>query len=290
MRPLAEFIMRGRMQAALVAGLSSAIPVLFWLAAAAAALVLLRKGWQDAGNVVIAALVPAFIWALWGDPFVLMTIACSLLLAWRLRQTVSWAGVVLASALLGAVCIVAFRLLFGDGIEMLADKAFELLPMVLGSESYQQLPADELLVMRRLFPEVLAGLMAAMVQLMALLSLVLARYWQSMLYNPGGLRQEFHRIRLPRLVVAALVLVSLAGSTLEMAGLAIVCGMALAFAAVSCVHGLAAKTRFATFWLVAFYLALVLQIQLVMPLLVLLAIADSLFDLRGLSRSNKDTE
>ena len=40
--------------------------------------------------------------------------------------------------------------------------------------------------------------------LLAILCLVVARYWQALLYNPGGFRQEFHSLRLPRATSVAL--------------------------------------------------------------------------------------
>jgi hypothetical protein len=44
MRALAEFIMRGRVQATLVVAGCAALPLLYWLGAAAGCLVLLRRG------------------------------------------------------------------------------------------------------------------------------------------------------------------------------------------------------------------------------------------------------
>jgi hypothetical protein len=44
MRALAEFIMRGRVQATFVVVISAVLPLLFWLSAAAGSLVLLRRG------------------------------------------------------------------------------------------------------------------------------------------------------------------------------------------------------------------------------------------------------
>lgn len=57
MRALAEFIMRGRMQAILVVGVAAALPMLFWLSAAAGSLVLLRRGLNDALSVLVWAIV-----------------------------------------------------------------------------------------------------------------------------------------------------------------------------------------------------------------------------------------
>ncbi len=63
MRILAEFIMRGRVQAITVVVLASAVPMMFWLSAAAVSLVLLRRGLNDALSVIVWALLPALLWA-----------------------------------------------------------------------------------------------------------------------------------------------------------------------------------------------------------------------------------
>ena len=81
MRALAEFVMRGRMQATLVVVGSAIVPLLFWLSAAAGALVLLRRGLSDALGILVWAVLPAiFIWYL-GDPIVLMVLLGTLALA-----------------------------------------------------------------------------------------------------------------------------------------------------------------------------------------------------------------
>ena len=52
MRALAELIMRGRMQATLIVAGCAALPLLFWLSAAAGSLVLLRRGFSDAAGIL----------------------------------------------------------------------------------------------------------------------------------------------------------------------------------------------------------------------------------------------
>ena len=51
MRAVANFIMRGRTQALLVVVGAMVLPLLFWLGAAGAALIALRRGWADALSV-----------------------------------------------------------------------------------------------------------------------------------------------------------------------------------------------------------------------------------------------
>ena len=52
MRAMANFIMRGRVQATLVVVGCAALPLLFWLSAAAGCLVLLRRGVSDAAGIL----------------------------------------------------------------------------------------------------------------------------------------------------------------------------------------------------------------------------------------------
>src|SRR5690606_23988565 len=62
-----------------------------------------------------------------------------------------------------------------------------------------------------LITPVLTGLMAALLQIVSLLCLMLGRYWQSVLYNPGGFGLEFRALRLsPPLAFGLLAVMFLA--------------------------------------------------------------------------------
>ena len=58
MRGVAEYVMRGRTQALLVAVITAGIPMFFWVSAAAVGLVTLRRGVRDGLAIMLAALVP----------------------------------------------------------------------------------------------------------------------------------------------------------------------------------------------------------------------------------------
>lgn len=291
MRPLANFIMRGRMQAILVVGISAAIPVLFWLSAAAAGLVLMRKGFAQAAPVLIWALIPAAVWAVYGDPIALLVICSTLALAQVLRETSAWLKVLIFSILLGLGCVWGLQATFAEPIAELVTAISAALPQML-SGMYEELSAEDILKLESLLAPVLIGLMAATIQFMSLLSLMLARYWQSSLYNPGGFGKEFHRIRLPRLVAVALVaaMVLAPNISIVIAGLTPLCAVVLGVAGLALVHGLMAKHKLSSFWLIALYVGLVFFVQLLFPLLVIMALADSLFDFRGLHVSKADTD
>lgn len=282
MRALAEFIMRGRMQAILVVGVAAALPMLFWLSAAAGSLVLLRRGLNDALSVLVWAVVPALAWWYFGDPRTLLVLLGSLGLALLLRNQASWARVMLCSVGLGLLYVWGLGAVFGEPIAALAGELQKVLPETL-SGAYEQFSDEERARLGALLAPVLTGLLAALLQIVTLLSLMLARYWQAALYNPGGFGGEFRALRFPPVVAIMLLVGMLLGPSLgaQFAVLTPLCSVPLVFAGVALMHGLVAQGRLPRFWLVGLYVTLVLFMQLIYPLLAVLAIVDSLFDFRG---------
>lgn len=289
MRALADFIMRGRMQAIVVVAGSAALPMLFWLCAAAGSLVLLRRGLNDALGVLVWAVLPALAWWYFGDPRTLLVLLGSFGLALLLRNRSSWPRVMLCSVGLGVLYAWALGVVFGGPIAALATELQKVLPDML-SEAYQQLSVEEQTRLGALLIPVLTGLLAALLQIVTLLSLMLGRYWQASLYNPGGFGLEFRALRFTPLPAMVLLAGMLLGPSLgiQMAMLAPLCSVPLVFAGIALVHGLVAKNRMSRFWLVGLYVTLVLFMQLIYPLLAVMAIVDSLFDFRG--RASRDDD
>ncbi|WP_347928746.1 hypothetical protein [Pseudomonas helvetica] len=283
MRAIAEFIMRGRMQATLVVAGCAALPLLYWLGAAAGSLVLLRRGLKDALGVLALGILPALIWWLYSDdPRALMVLLGSSGLALVLRASESWNRVLLVSIAMGLVFSVVLGAAYRPQIEMLSQELVKILPLALG-DLYQQLSVDERARLAALIAPVLTGLIAALLQIVSVLSLIVGRYWQALLYNPGGFGREFRAIRIPlgpaMLLLACMLLGPNFGSQLAM--LTPLCSVPLVFAGLALIHGLVAEKRLARFWLVGLYVTLLLFMQLIYPLLVVLAIVDSLIDFRG---------
>ncbi|MBU6961045.1 hypothetical protein KRR23_25355 [Pseudomonas sp. CVAP len=283
MRAIAEFIMRGRMQATLVVAGCAALPLLYWLGAAAGSLVLLRRGLKDALGVLALGILPALIWWLYSDdPRALMVLLGSSGLALVLRASESWNRVLLVSIAMGLVFSMVLGAAYRPQIEMLAQELVKILPLALG-DLYQQLSVEERARLAALIAPVLTGLIAALLQIVSVLSLIVGRYWQALLYNPGGFGREFRAIRIPlgpaMLLLACMLLGPNFGSQLAM--LTPLCSVPLVFAGLALIHGLVAEKRLAKFWLVGLYVTLLLFMQLIYPLLVVLAIVDSLIDFRG---------
>lgn len=282
MRALADFIMRGRMQATLVVVGCAALPLLFWLSAAAACLVYLRRGMSDAIGVLVWALLPALVWWYFGEPRTLMVLLGALGLAALLRAGWAWNRVLLASIALGLVYGVLLGVVFREPIEALAQALNERLPQMLGG-LYQQMSVEERANLGNLIAPVLNGLIAALLQVVSIATLLLGRYWQAALYNPGGFGSEFRAIRIPLWPAVLLLACMLIGPNFgpQMAMLTPLCSVPLVFAGLALMHGLVKAGKLGKFWLVGMYVTLVLFMQLIYPLLVVLAIVDSLIDFRG---------
>ncbi|MFJ4345815.1 hypothetical protein [Pseudomonas sp. NPDC089401] len=273
MRALASFIMRGRVQATLVVVISAVLPLLFWLSAAAGSLVLLRRGFKDASTVIAGGLLAGLAVWFMGDPITFMVIAGALGLAALLRAEHPWSRVLVASAMFAVVFSLVLDMALAQTFDVLAKAFAEAMPQVDG----QPVLSGELI------RPVLVASTAVTVQLFSVLALVLARYWQAALYNPGGFGREFRALKLPKQTTAVLVAVMVVAPFIgsQFIILASASSLVLVLAGIALMHGLVAQGRLAGFWLVGMYVTLPLIMQLIYPLLMVLAIVDSLIDFRG---------
>ncbi|MDZ4018593.1 hypothetical protein [Pseudomonas sichuanensis] len=273
MRALASFIMRGRVQATLVVVISAVLPLLFWLSAAAGSLVFLRRGFKDASSVIAWGLLPAMVMWYFGEPSTLLVFLGTLGLAALLRAGHSWSRVLLSSVVLGLLYSLILDAVLRETFEVLAKALEKALPQF---EGKPVLPGE-------LIGPLLVASSAVMLQLFSLLALMLARYWQAALYNPGGFGREFRELRLPLVPMLALVSLMALGPFIgsQFIVLASASSLVLLLAGIALIHGLVAQGRLAGFWLVGMYVTLPLLMQLMYPLLVVLAIVDSLIDFRG---------
>lgn len=280
MQGLAEFIMRGRRQATLVVGLSVAVPLLFWFGAVVLALVLLRRGWSEGMSVVVWGALPALAWALIGDPTPLLVLLGSAALALLLRQRSEWSLVTMAAAPLGLVFALVLMATLQAPLQQLAEQIQAALPQMLSELG--EVDEAALARLQTMLVPLLAGLMGATHAAMTLVSLMLARAWQARLYNPGGFREEFHRLRLaPWMGLVLLLAVFGAPQVDGLVLLAPVATVPLLFAGLALVHGVVGTKRLGIGPLVVLYVALLFVWQVLYPLIMILAFIDSLFDFRS---------
>ena len=288
MRGLAEYIMRGRKEATLAVVIAAAIPLLFWFSAAALALVILRRGLSQALPILAWGLLPTLAWAVAGDQTPLLVMIGSAGLAVVLRQRNDWVRVLLLSVPLGVVFAMALLVTLNEPLQALATSFRDMLPDLFGQMGMQLSETDSAALLSRLdqlMIPVMGGVLGAMHALMALVSLMIARYWQAGLYNPGGFREEFHRLRLPPLAcVGLLALVVLAPQWPSLATLSPVASVPLLLAGLALLHAVVGIKNLGKGWLIGIYVLLFLFIRFAYPLIMFLAFVDSLFDFRSRMR------
>lgn len=288
MRGLAEFIMRGRWQALGVAVLGSGSLLFGWISAAAIALVTLRRGTAAGGWLVLWALLPAvIITAMTGDTGSVMLLAGAFGLAVILRETVNLSLAVMASVPLAVLSGLALIVLNGPFLEELIttfNQALAQLEQDLQQEGSEQLAFNALSVSQ------VAALLASGNAVIAVLSLMLGRYWQALLYNPGGFGSEFRALKVPQGAVlvmasAALVLWWLGPEWRVWSAIAV---LPLTVAGFALVHAYAVRTDKGLGWLTLMYV-LWIVLDPVKWLWVACVVIDAFADFRARwSRSSGD--
>jgi len=278
MRALAQYVMRGPLQAGGVAAVTTAVPLLFWIGAAVIGLVILRLGIRQGLNTGLWALFPALGWASYGqDPTSLVVLLQVTLMAAILRITFSWERALLAGAFLailsGLLLPLVYPALMNDLVQA-------------GVSFYEQYNAD---VARSLGSELeplirdtMNASMAGTYFATAVGMTMLARAWQAGLYNPGGFRKEFHGLRLSPAVAVVCAVTILVGPVLGLNSMLLAwsAGTPLLIAGLALVHGVVGRKQWSGNWLAMFYVALVLLGPSLMLLLLVLAFVDSWLDIR----------
>src|SRR5690554_608541 len=272
MRALAQYAMNGRRQAILASGLCALIPMLNLLTRTVVALVCLRHGLREALVVAAWAGLPLLGWAVGGDMIPLVLLVGVVGLAVVLRNTASWSYTLLAAILVGVGSELVLRL----RPDILAVMV-EVLEAFFASNAAGELPEMEPEVLRSL----LISLFGVMHMFLAICLLMLARWWQAGLYNPGGFRQEFHQLRFePRIAILLLgmfLVASFAGTALS--GWVMYFMMPLFFAGLALIHGIVGVKKLSWLWLLAFYMLMLNP--LVAQLLSIAAVFDSWYDFRS---------
>ena len=208
MQALAEYILRGRFQAALVvvlAELLSFTGVLFPLSlisGAALALVTLRTGVVQ-GLTVLAygmlAMVAVSLLTIHNATALLVMVLPiwlpALVLAEVLRRTISLSATISIGALLALLGVVLTYLLIGDPAPFWTDMIHQWLK----AYGMDNLLADSSAVaFIGQLSRYMTGLLATGLLFNTVFALSIARWWQAKLFNPGGFRQEFHEFRVTR--------------------------------------------------------------------------------------------
>jgi len=213
MRALAAYILKGRLQAIGITSLLTYVslllpPLAYLLSGVPVSLVSLRRGPLVGTQVIIGSLLAVMLLALLVNigPQIAMAFALEIwiplwLCAIVLRKTESQGNLVLMASGFGALYIVITHMLIGDVTEWwrnnLETGITKALPVDLAGQ-YQTVP-------EQLAP-FMNGMLAGSLLVSIVLTILLARWWQSMLFNPGGFKKEFYTLRLPRVLLLGVLL------------------------------------------------------------------------------------
>ena len=289
---LARFILKGYSQAALVAAsmamLGLLMPPVAWLSGAAVALVTLVNGHRYGLLVTAIAAIATAVFAglILGHAeiafyYVLLVWLPVVLVAVVLRQTVS---LVVSLQLLAAISLLAIGVLyvffpdFGEfwrsSLNMMAD---DLIAQSDGSVDREQLQQVIDQIVR-----ILPGFFASSFMIGTLLSLYLARWWQAVIYNPGGFGKEFRVLDLGK--VTALIALAISAAAVLLNTDILNAMLLVVFAlylnqGVAVLHAIFAGRQLSAVWLFLVYL-LMLFVPYTVVLLALTGLADTWIDFR----------
>lgn len=286
MKALAGFIVRGRPQAILIAALSGMAAFLLppvstltnYLGAAVVGLVTLHINPLQ-GLLVLgaAALLTVLFYQFAGVPA--LAVAATVLVLWVpcwlisvvLRHTVSLASAMRFAAALGVCALLLVYGLYGDPAPWWFERLQQLASALEEANLFPGgLPADEPLLEG--LSRLLTGVVLASLMLGAVCSVMLARWWQSLLVNPGGLHREFCELRLGQATGVLTLGVMLLGQFTEGAvsdlgaQAAMIMLVPYLLAGLAVMHALVASTGRGRGWLIAVYVMLMILPQALLVL------------------------
>ncbi len=275
MRALAEFIMRGRVQAALVAFFGNLLPL---ISPAAVSLVTLNKGLSEGALLTLWALLPLLIAFFVSDINAMVTLSSIvgvigvMAASELLRVSASWARTLIFVVVFSGVAALVLDFLFAEQAEV-----FELVVANLFREIQQQ--QENAFIPGRNF---LLGVIGYVIALTSVICLVLGRWWQAMLYNPGGFKSEFHQLRLgvgsAAILVAGVVVCNIASQ--EFSSWVGLLGLPLLLGGLALVHYSVAFYQLGGHWLIIFYVVL-FTVSPLSLVLIGLGFLDSIMNIRS---------
>ncbi len=284
MRQFLNFVLKNRLRMVLAVFVALALPLPFFPLAGVTlvGLICLRSGLRTGSQVFLGACLPALILAFLQGSFPASFTSSLLIILWVmglaivLRESSAWSRTLLVNVAYVFMVSCLLYFLAGDVLQA----GWEEMLAMLEESVRDTLPTFSTFALATSF--------AYSISMISVLCLIVARYLQALLYNPGGFRQEFHSLRLNPLSAAflgvpgvSLVLLGALGFV-EQGGVVSLAGQVLLmphlFAGISLAHGMAGRRPGGGKFLVPFYLLLLARWGRL--LLVVLAIADSRLDFR----------
>lgn len=305
MKALAHFAMRGRSQAALVAAAGAVLSVLpiigLFAALASAAVVALATLRQGAGE---GALVTVFAglgggvlaWLALGSPLPALGFWLAYWLpVWVLAVVLGWSRslslAVQAAALIALVALPLVYFFVGGASDTWAPILEPLTQALIEAHLIGAAPSPQAMAQ---IAGWMPGLLTASVYLMVLMSLLLGRWWQSLLSGPGAFGAEYRALRIHPvmgLVTIALHLILVfTNANWALAALVIV-GVLLVLQGLAVLHALSVARNVRQGWVAGFYALFVLGLPLPQMIVAGIGLADLWADWRRrLDRRKQDRQ
>lgn len=289
MKALGLFIMQGGRQAtiivALMAILSLLMPPMVIVSVAAVCLVTLRNGAADGIRVLIGSTVAtailgymligtslvsfSYLFIMWLPAFIVSMV---------LRETGQLNKALEFLVVLGMLAVAAFYLVIDEPAQLWASGIQDVIKTL---AEQKDLPVTEVELQEGLdfWSQYITGVVAAGTLVSLLMSLLLGRWWQGVLYNPGGFDDEFKQLRLlPRdglvFVVLIAVAVLLDGQFAELIwNIEIPILLLFFIVGVSVTHAVIKNKGGSKYLLGGFYIAVFFVPHLILPL-VLVGLSD----------------
>jgi len=285
MKALASFIMQGGRQATIVVAtmaiLSLLMPPLVIISVAAVCLVTLRNGSVDGLRVLIGATVATALigyivlgTSIVAFSYLFMMWLPAFLVSLVLRETGQLNLALECLVVLGMVAVVGVYVAIDDPAQLWMTGIHDALKAL---SEQQPLPIsdDELKAGVELWSHYITGLVVAGTLFSLLMSLLLGRWWQGLLFNAGGFDEEFQHFRLlPRdgLVFIALMTMAflLDGFPAELIwNLDIQLLLLFLIVGVSVVHVVIKSKSSSRYLLFSFYVMVFFVPHLILPLIVI---------------------
>lgn len=279
MKALAEFILRGRIQACTVALLGSFFP---FIGPAAIGLVSLSKGVMQGFWVFMWVTLPLVLmhYVSADNPLLVAVSIASLglmVVTASIHKTLAdWQWTILTAVAVSAVIALSCGLLMEAHIETLMAQVEVFLTEIGDGQNQAVIPIA-------ITQSLLLGLIAMVLSAGSIISLMISRWWQSLIHNPGGFQMEFHSFKIESKIVVLLVIAIVAGMLLpkDYQYWTQLVALPLFLAGVAAIHFAVKLFDLGGHWLALLYVALLLFGATVAVFILGLATADSFLDLRS---------
>jgi hypothetical protein len=299
MGAIANFILRGRLQALLViiggAAFTALLPILNHVSGGALALATLRNGLRDGivltllATLVVGAVALLAAESTWTRVFLLMMV----LLVWLpvlvtakvLRDSRSMGAALAAAFVIAAAVVIGFHAAVGD-VEAWWRNLMQQTLLPLLEQAHTGLPAADLTKLVDTLAKVMTGILGAAVLYTVMTNLCIGRWLQAIVFNPGGFRAEFYALHLGRrMAVVAVVLLALGnlpGGTVSRVSLDLLflVGAVYSLQGLSLMHAVVAVTNAHIAWLVGVYVLMLFALPQVVLVLSAAGFVDSLMNFR----------